>query len=85
VGHTDPTPQASSFLYPHPTLTTTQEPYGVFIPVAGQTGLTPAAEMMNGRMAMFGLIVLVLGSCVSGKDILEVFDVGVGGLYGLAK
>jgi len=41
--------------------------------------------MMNGRMAMFGLIVLVLGSCVSGKDILEVFDVGVGGLYGLAK
>jgi len=62
-----------------------EEPYGVFIPVAGQTGLTPAAEMMNGRMAMFGLIALVLGSCVSGKDILEVFDVGVGGLYGLAK
>lgn len=41
--------------------------------------------MMNGRMAMFGLIALVLGSCVSGKDILEVFDAGVGGLYGLAK
>merc|ERR1719446_524459 len=39
-----------------------EEPYGVFIPVAGQTGLTPAAEMMNGRMAMFGLIFLVMSS-----------------------
>jgi len=62
-----------------------EEPYGVFIPVAGNTGLTPAAEMMNGRMAMFGLIALVLGSMASGKDILEVFDIGVGGLYGIGK
>lgn len=62
-----------------------EEPYGVFIPIAGQTGLTPAAEMMNGRMAMFGLIALVMGSMASGKDILEVFDLGIGGLYGIAK
>jgi len=61
-----------------------EEPYGVFIPVAGQTGLTPAAEMMNGRMAMFGLIALVMGSMATGKDILEIFDIGVGGLYGIA-
>jgi len=62
-----------------------EEPYGVFIPIAGQTGLTPAAEMMNGRMAMFGLIFLIMSSMVTGKDILEVFDIGVGGLYGIAK
>jgi len=64
---------------------TDEEPYGVFIPVAGQTGLTPAAEMMNGRMAMFGLIFLISASMASGKDILEVFDIGVGGLYGIAQ
>ena len=34
-----------------------QEPYGVFIPL--ETGLTPAAEMMNGRMAMVGLIYVI--------------------------
>jgi len=62
-----------------------EDPYGVFIPIAGQTGLTPAAEMMNGRMAMFGLIALVMGSVASGKDILEVFDIGIGGLYGIGK
>lgn len=54
-----------------------EEPYGVFIPL--QTGLTPAAEMMNGRMAMFGLIAVVSASMASGKDILEVVDIGMGG------
>jgi len=62
-----------------------EEPYGVFIPVPGNTGLTAAAEMMNGRMAMFGLIFIISASMVSGKDILEVFDIGVGGLYGFMK
>jgi len=46
----------------------------------GQGGLTPAAEMWNGRLAMLGIIMLVLSSVVSGKDILEVVDVGIGGL-----
>lgn len=57
-----------------------QEPYGVFIPL--ETGLTPAAEMMNGRMAMIGLIFLVSSSMVSGMDILDIVNIGIGGLYG---
>ena len=62
-----------------------EEPYGLFPPFNGQTGLTPAAEMYNGRMAMFGLIFLVLTSLGSGKDILEVVDIGCGGAFGIAK
>ena len=46
----------------------------------GQGGLTPAAEMWNGRIAMLGIIVVVLCSFGSGKDILEVIDIGTGGL-----
>ena len=57
-----------------------EEPYGLFPPFKGQTGLTPAAEMYNGRMAMMGLIVVITASFASGKDILEVVDIGTGGL-----
>merc|ERR1719231_151966 len=57
-----------------------EEAYGLFPPFKGQTGLTPAAEMYNGRMAMMGLIAVVSASMASGKDILEVVDIGVGGL-----
>jgi len=58
-----------------------EEPYGLFPPLMGQGGLTPAAEMWNGRLAMLGIIVVVLSSAASGKDILEVIDVGTGGLF----
>jgi len=61
-----------------------EEPYGLFPPLMGQGGLTPAAEMWNGRLAMLGIIALVLTSTISGKDILEVIDIGTGGLF-LAK
>jgi len=57
-----------------------EEPYGLIPPFKGQTGLTPAAEMYNGRMAMMGLIAVVTASMASGKDILEVVDIGLGGL-----
>jgi len=57
-----------------------EEPYGLFPPLMGQGGLTPAAEMWNGRLAMLGLIALVSTSCISGLDILEVINVGTGGL-----
>jgi len=56
-----------------------EEPYGLFPPLMGQGGLTPAAEMWNGRLAMLGLIAVITTSVVSGKDILEVIDMGVGG------
>ena len=46
----------------------------------GQGGLTPAAEMWNGRLAMLGLIAVVMASLATGKDILEVIDIGTGGL-----
>ena len=57
-----------------------EEPYGLFPPFKGQSGLTPAAEMYNGRMAMMGLIAVVIASFASGKDILEVVNIGTGGL-----
>merc|ERR1719199_2357900 len=57
-----------------------EEPYGLFPPLMGQGGLTPAAEMWNGRIAMLGLIAVVATSMVSGQDILKVVDVGTGGL-----
>lgn len=60
-----------------------EEPYGLFPPLMGQGGLTPAAEMWNGRIAMLGLIAVVSTSMVTGQDILKVVDIGVGGLlYG---
>ena len=57
-----------------------EAPYGLFPPLKGQTGLTPAAEMYNGRMAMMGLIAVITASLASGKDIHEVVDIGLGGL-----
>merc|ERR1719284_2088514 len=56
-----------------------EEPYGLFPPLMGQGGLTPAAEMWNGRLAMLGIIALVTTSCISGLDILEVVNIGTGG------
>jgi len=55
-----------------------EEPTGV-VP-AFQTGLTSAAEMWNGRVAMFGLVVTAIGAMSSGKSFLEVVDWGLGGL-----
>jgi hypothetical protein len=62
-----------------------EEPYGVMIPIRGNYGLTPAAEMVNGRLAMLGIVVLVFSSTASGKDILDIVDLGVGGLLKAAK
>merc|ERR1719379_955901 len=62
-----------------------EEPYGAIIPIRGNYGLTPAAEMINGRIAMLGIVVVVFSSFASGKDILELIDIGVGGLVEASK
>jgi len=56
-----------------------EEPYGLFPPILGQVGLTPAAEMYNGRLAMLGITCVVLGSIVSGMDVLDYINLGTGG------
>lgn len=43
-------------------------------------GLTKEAELLNGRLAMLGLVVLVLNSIVSQTPILDVINNGLGGL-----
>merc|ERR1719218_544298 len=62
-----------------------EEPYGLIIPIKGNYGLTPAAEMINGRLAMLGIIVVVFSSFASGKDILDIVDIGIGTLIDGAK
>merc|ERR1719482_1128074 len=62
-----------------------EEPYGIIVPIRGNYGLTPAAEMINGRIAMLGIVVVVFSSFASGKDILELVDIGVGGLLEKVK
>lgn len=53
---------------------------GLFVPIPGQAGLTAAAEMMNGRLAMLGLIAAVGASLATGQPLLEVVNTGLGGL-----
>lgn len=57
-----------------------EPPYGLFVPIAGQAGLTAAAEMANGRVAMLGLTLAVAASVLSGQTVLEVVDAALGGL-----
>ena len=43
-------------------------------------GLTKEAELLNGRIAMLGLVVLVLQSLITQTPILDVINAGLGGL-----
>jgi len=56
-----------------------EAPYGLVPPIKG--GLTRENEMLHGRFAMFGLIAVVLTSVISGKDIIEVVNIGTGGIF----
>ena len=54
-----------------------EPPVGFFVPL--NTGLTADAEMMNGRMAMLGLIVVTAYSLIYGVPFLTVVDQLIGG------
>ena len=51
---------------------------GIFVPMV--PGLTKQAELMNGRLAMLGLVVLVLVSTVNQIPLLDTINSGLGGL-----
>lgn len=55
-----------------------EQAYGLFPPL--EAGLTPAAEILNGRLAMLGLISVVISSVASGTPFLETVDAGLGGM-----
>jgi len=56
-----------------------EEPYGLVPPLVW--GLTPEAEVMNGRMAMMGLITLVATAAITQKPMIDVVNEWLGGLY----
>jgi hypothetical protein len=56
-----------------------KKPYGV-VP-AFKAGLTPEAEMYNGRMAMFGLIMVIGDALITHRTILDVVNDWVGGAF----
>ena len=43
---------------------------GIFVPI--KLGLTPEAELLNGRLSMLGLIVLISTAAFTGQPILNV-------------
>lgn len=55
------------------------KPYGAFPEY--RWGITPEAEMINGRLAMFGIIAVVTQSLVTGAPIIDVINQWVGGAY----
>jgi hypothetical protein len=55
---------------------TPEPPAGLIPPF--KTGLTPEAELINGRLAMFGLMALVWASISTGTPILDCINIGLG-------
>lgn len=51
------------------------------MPDMKQVGINPHAELMNGRMAMMGLIACVSYSFIQGQTMIETINEWVGGAY----
>jgi hypothetical protein len=56
------------------------KPAGV-MPDMKKMGVTPEAEIMNGRMAMMGIITVIAYSGIQGQSILDTINEWVGGAY----
>ena len=54
-------------------------PFG-YLP-AFKAGLTDEAEMINGRLAMVGLVALVFTTALTGQNMLDIVNEWVGGAY----
>jgi Chlorophyll A-B binding protein len=48
---------------------------------AMKLGLTEEAEIINGRLAMVGIMALLMATAIEGKDMLDIVNEWVGGLY----
>ena len=57
-----------------------EEPYG-FIPNYKDTGVTKTAEIINGRLAMLGIIALMGNSAVTGRSMIDIINEWIGGAY----
>lgn len=55
------------------------EPYGAFPEY--RWGITPEAEMINGRLAMFGIIAVVTQALITNTPIYDVVNQWLGGAY----
>jgi hypothetical protein len=56
-----------------------ENPYG-YLP-AFKAGLTPEAEIINGRLAMLGIMALIFATALEGKPMLDIVNEWVGGAY----
>lgn len=56
-----------------------QEPFGYFPEF--NTGLTEEAEILNGRMAMLGLVVLSFATAIEQKSMIDIINEWLGGAY----
>jgi len=46
-----------------------------------KTGLTEEAEIINGRLAMLGIITIIGASCIEQKPIIDIVNEWTGGFY----
>eukprot|EP00543_Licmophora_paradoxa_P019110 CAMPEP_0202474206 /NCGR_PEP_ID=MMETSP1360-20130828/92256_1 /ASSEMBLY_ACC=CAM_ASM_000848 /TAXON_ID=515479 /ORGANISM="Licmophora paradoxa, Strain CCMP2313" /LENGTH=221 /DNA_ID=CAMNT_0049101311 /DNA_START=562 /DNA_END=1227 /DNA_ORIENTATION=- len=61
------------------TIARNNEPFG-YLPEF-KTGLTEEAEILNGRMAMLGLVTLIFATAIEQKPMLDIVNEWIGGNY----
>lgn len=71
-------PSQGDALFTEPT---TNQPAGYGYMPKMNLGLTQEAEILNGRLAMLGLMALVVATAVEQKDMLDIVNEWVGGAY----